>query len=258
MVNNAFGKSFTTFRDETMHKVSMFKWVPKRDGYDKARELLTPSIRFDIKDVWDGPEMTTQQREVELTAQQKKLMADLKKDLQVTLKEGKPITATNEAAARTKFIQISLGAIYDQNHKTHLIDAKPRLDELKAVLEQAPGKCLVFVPLTSVVDFLYKELSGNLFVRGGQWRSLANESAAKYSTTSRRRPNLASLLLIPALWPTVWISMLHRQLFGTVLPTNRKTLPASQQAGASPRPEVPRDRGAACEQPVGTRDLPAP
>jgi SNF2 family DNA or RNA helicase len=158
IMNNAFGKSFTTFRDETMHKVSMFKWVPKKDGYDQARKLLTPSIRFDIKDVWDGPEMTTQQREVELTPQQKKLMLDLKKDLQVTLKEGKPITATNEAAARTKFIQISLGAIYDSDHKTHLIDAKPRLEELKSVLEQAPGKCLVFVPLTSVVDFLYNEL----------------------------------------------------------------------------------------------------
>ena len=159
IVNNAFGKSFQTFQAETMLKLTQFKWVPQRDGYDKARKLLTPSIRYDLRDVWDGPECTTQQREVALTDQQKKLMADLKRDLVVQLKDGGPITATNEAAARQKFIQISLGAIYDAKHDTHTIDARPRLAELKELLEQAPGKCLILVPLTSVVNMLYRELS---------------------------------------------------------------------------------------------------
>ncbi len=161
LVNNAFGKSFQTFQSEAMLKVSQFKWVPQKDGYDKARKLLTPSIRYDLKDIWDGPEMTTQQRQVELTEQQKKLMGDLKRDLVVQIKTGQPITATNEAAARQKFIQISLGAIYDGNHAVHLIDAKSRLNELKEVLEQAPGKALIFCPLTSVVHLLYKTLKAD-------------------------------------------------------------------------------------------------
>lgn len=158
LVNNAYGKSFTTFQAESMYKVSQFKWVPQKDGYDKARQLLSPSIRFAITDVWDGPEMTVQQREVPLTDHQKKLMAELKRDLQVVMKSGTPITATNEAAARQKFIQISLGAVYDGDHKAHQVDAKPRIDELKAIIEQAPGKLLIFVPLTSIVNLLYKEL----------------------------------------------------------------------------------------------------
>lgn len=158
LLNNAFGKSFTTFQQETMIKVSNFVWRPQKDGYVKARQLLTPAIRFDIKAVWDGPEMTVQQREVPLTADQKKLMVDLKRDLQVIVKSGHPITATNEAAARQKFIQISLGAIYDSNHKWHGIDASPRIEELRAVIEEAPAKILVLVPLTSVVNLLYKEL----------------------------------------------------------------------------------------------------
>lgn len=158
LVNNSFGKSFRSFRDETMIKVSQFKYVPMKDGYDKARRLLSPSIRFDISDVWDAPEMTTQQREVPLTPQQIKLIADLKRDLQVVMKSGKAITAANEAAVRTKFIQISLGAIYDANHEVHLLDAKPRIEELKAVIREAPGKILLFVPLTSVVNMLYREL----------------------------------------------------------------------------------------------------
>src|ERR1700726_4823116 len=55
MVNNALGKSFTTFRLETMLKISQFKWVSQRDGYDKAYRLLTPAVRIAIEDVWDGP-----------------------------------------------------------------------------------------------------------------------------------------------------------------------------------------------------------
>lgn len=158
LVNNAFGKSFTTFQQETMLKVSQFRWVPHKDGYERARKLLTPSIRFDIKSVWDGPEMTTQQREVPLTPEQKKLMAELKNQLQVTMKSGQPITAANEAASRQKFIQISLGAVYDSSHRAHGLDASPRLEELKAVIAEAPSKILIFVPLTSVVNLLYKEL----------------------------------------------------------------------------------------------------
>lgn len=158
LVNNAFGKSFQTYQAETMLKVSQFRWVAQRDGYDKARRLLSPSIRFDIRDVWDGPEMTVQQREVPLTDHQKKLMTDLKRDLQVVLKTGQPIPAANEAAARQKFLQISLGAIYDEHHEAHQTDAKPRLQELISLIEQAPGKLLLFVPLTSIVRLLYREL----------------------------------------------------------------------------------------------------
>ncbi len=161
LVNNAGGRSFTNFKLDTMYQPfpGSFKWLPRKDGYEKARKLLQPAIRFDIKDVWDGPEMTTQQREVPLTDQQKKLMVDLKRDFVVQVESGKPISAANEAAARQKFIQISLGAIYDASHKSHLLDAKPRLEELKAVIREAPGKILCFVGLTNVLHLLYKELN---------------------------------------------------------------------------------------------------
>lgn len=165
LVNNAQGKSFTGFRAETMYKLTQFKWVPMRDGYDRARRLLQPSIRFAIEDVWDGPELTTQQRQVELTPDQKKHLHDLKQRLQVIVKSGtdgpgEAITATNEAAVRTKFIQIVLGAIYDHDHKAHAIACEPRLAELRAILEEAPGKALVFCPLTSVVNMLHTTLKG--------------------------------------------------------------------------------------------------
>jgi SNF2 family DNA or RNA helicase len=158
LANNARGESFSSFHNRTMMKVSQFKWIPRAGAYEEARKLLTPAIRFDIRDVWDGPPMTTQQREVVLTDEQKRAMASLKRDLQIVMKSGQPITAMNEGAARQKFIQISLGAVYDQDHKAHAIDAAPRIAELKTVIDNAPGKILCFVPLTSVVNMLYKEL----------------------------------------------------------------------------------------------------
>jgi SNF2 family DNA or RNA helicase len=166
LVNNAFGKSFTRFQAETMMKPfpQSFKWFPQKDGYEKARQLLSPAVRIDIRDVWDAPEMTTQQREVELTAEQQVLMKTLKRDLQVQAKSGALINAANEAAARTKFMQISMGAIYDEHHRVHLVDAKPRYAELAEVVEQAPGKILVFVPLTSVLNIVYKLLKNHYTV----------------------------------------------------------------------------------------------
>jgi SNF2 family DNA or RNA helicase len=159
MMNGAYGKSFKTFEQETMVQVSMYKWVPRTDGYEQARKMLQPAIRFDIEAVWkDAPEMTIQTREAALTKEQVTLMASLKRDLQVAVKSGQQINAVNEAAARTKFLQISLGAIYDENHKVHTIDAAPRLAVLKEIIDQSPRKILLLTGFTSVLTRLAKEL----------------------------------------------------------------------------------------------------
>lgn len=160
LMNNAYGKSFTTFRDETMTKVSQFKWKPKRDGYEKAFQLLTPAIRVDIRDTWrDAPEMTTQQRLVPLTEEQKKALATLKRDFQVVLQSGKAINAVNEGAVRTKLLQTLLGAVYDDAHKAHKLDADPRYVEIERIISSTTRKVLIFIPFTSIVDIALERLS---------------------------------------------------------------------------------------------------
>lgn len=157
LANNAFGKSFNAFQLESMIKVSNFLWKPQKDGYDKARRLLTPAVRFSLDDIWDGPEMTIQRRKVDLTDEQKKLMLQLKNELQVQTKAG-PISAANEAAARQKFIQISLGAIYDANHVAHIVDASPRYKEIEEIIDSTQRKVLVFVTITSVIHVMIRHL----------------------------------------------------------------------------------------------------
>jgi hypothetical protein len=156
--NDAFGKSYGRFRLETMIKVTEFKWVPQKDGYDKARRLLTPAIRFGLDEIWDGPPMTVQRRMVDLTEQQKTEMKRLKNELQVMSQSGHAISAANESAARQKLIQLSLGAVYDGEHVAHLIDASPRYRELEEIVESTNRKVVVFVPITSVVHLVVKYL----------------------------------------------------------------------------------------------------
>jgi hypothetical protein len=158
LANNAYGKSWTGFRLETMIKVSEFKWVPQKDGYDKARRLLTPAIRFGLDEIWDGPTMTVQRRKVELTDDQKKEMKRLKNELQVIAASGHAISAANESAARQKLIQLSLGAVYDGEHVAHFIDASPRYRELEEIIESTKRKVVVFVPITSAVHLVVKYL----------------------------------------------------------------------------------------------------
>lgn len=156
--NNAFGKSFKGFRMETMIKITDFKWVPQKDGYDKARRILTPAIRFSLDEIWDGPSMTIQRRKVELTEAQKTEMKRLKNELQIIAGSGQAISAANEAAARQKLIQLSLGTIYDGEHVAHLIDASPRYRELEEIIESTERKVIVFVPITSAVHLVVKYL----------------------------------------------------------------------------------------------------
>jgi hypothetical protein len=164
LVNGAYGLSFTSFRDKTMLKVSQYRWVPQPGGYDFARQHLSPAVRIPIEEVWDGPSCTTQQREVPLSAEQDRLMHRLKQDLQILMKDGKTITAVNEASYRTKFLQISMGAVYDSDHAWHPVDADARFSELEAILDETSRKVVVFCPLTSVIQRLYDKLLGTVGV----------------------------------------------------------------------------------------------
>ncbi len=160
LVNNAFGKSFTSFRNDTMIQITQYKWVPRQDGYEKARALLTPAIRYSIEEVWkDAPPCTMQERKVELTLAQARALAELKRNLQIEVKAGSTISAANEAAARQKYLQIVQGLVYDEDHAVHAVDAKPRYAEIEYLIRRSPRKVVIFASLTSVVNHLYRELS---------------------------------------------------------------------------------------------------
>ena len=158
LVNNARGESFTAYKQRVMYPVGPYKWLPRRGANEEAYKLLQPSIRFEMRDCTDVPPCTEQQREVELSDDQKDAYARLKRDLVLDLGRGVKITAAHEAALRLKLIQISCGAIYAHDHNVTRLDAAPRLAVLREAIEEAKRKAIIFAPLTSVVHLLYDEL----------------------------------------------------------------------------------------------------
>ena len=158
LVNGAFGESFNSYKNRVMYRVSNFVWVPRVGAREEAFKLLQPSIRYEMRECTDVPPCTEQQRDVELSPEQSKLMKDLKRDLMLQLEQGQ-INAVNQAALRMKLIQISCGALYDVDHRTIRVDASPRLAVLREVIEEAARKVIIFTPLTSIVHMLYEELT---------------------------------------------------------------------------------------------------
>ena len=159
LVNNAFGESFTSYdnRVRMQDGWSQFKKVPRRGAHEEVKKLLSPSVRFSIDDCTDLPEMVISTREAELSAEQKQKFKELKRDCTVQL-AGKQITAVNEAVLRMKLIQIVCGAVYDERHTAHPLDAAPRLKVLDEVIAECNEKVIIFAPLTSVINLVYAHL----------------------------------------------------------------------------------------------------
>ncbi len=159
LVNNANNESYGSFRDRTMQKISLYKWLPKAGATAEAYKLMTPAVRFAIEDCVDLPPMTVQQRDVELSVAQNKAYKEMKRDLVVMMKSGEPVTAANEAVLRMKLIQIACGAVYaGKDRQVHTFDASPRIAALREVIEQCREKIIIFAPLTSVLHLLQREL----------------------------------------------------------------------------------------------------
>ncbi len=158
LVNNVFGESFTSFKHRTMIQVTNFKWRPRLDAKETVAKILTPSIRFTQEDAFDAPPCVTIGRDAQLSSEQMKLWKEMKKQTLLTIKE-KTIDAVNEAALRSKLIQISCGAVYDDDHVAHYLDCKPRIKVMMEVIEEAPKKVIIFAPLTSVVNMISSSIA---------------------------------------------------------------------------------------------------
>lgn len=169
LINGAFGESYKSYRLRIMYQLGAFKWVPKRGAEQEALKLLSPAVRFRVSDCVDvPPKLPPQTINIDLSSEQQKAFADLRKTA-VLMTQGGVITAENEAVLRTKLIQVSCGAIYEMRGKeriVHELDCKPRLSAMHDVIEQAGDKIIIFASLTSVLTLLYKELSRKIKVEG--------------------------------------------------------------------------------------------
>lgn len=151
-------KFITAWRDQTMNKITMFKWAPKPDAKDRVFAALQPAIRFTKAQCMDLPPVVVQTRKVPMTPQQTKYYNLLKQQMLVQA-SGATITAVNAAAALNKLLQISAGCAYTDTQETVEFDVTTRMRELLDVIEQTERKVLVFTLYRSVIERLTELLN---------------------------------------------------------------------------------------------------
>jgi SNF2 family DNA or RNA helicase len=148
---------FGAWRDKTMVKINMYKYVPSRNATDIVNTALQPAIRFTKAECLDLPEMLYETRDIPMSKQQEKYYAMLKNQLTVSA-AGEQITAVHAAAAINKLLQISVGLVYSDTGEVVKFDADSRLQEVLSVVECSSNKTVVFVPfrhaIFSVRDYL--------------------------------------------------------------------------------------------------------
>ena len=108
---------FYSFRDSVMHKVTQFKWVPKKNAAEVVNRVLQPAIRFTKEECLDLPELLFTTRDVPMTAQQNKYYQLLKEQF-IMQAAGETVTSVNAATNINKLLQVSSGAVYTDNKNT--------------------------------------------------------------------------------------------------------------------------------------------
>ncbi|MEL0014025.1 MAG: DEAD/DEAH box helicase, partial [Rhodospirillales bacterium] len=149
-------RSYTSFKETVMKKVSQFKWIPRPDALDTCKKVLQPSIRFSLDECKDLPATNFVNRATELTAQQKKAFKEMQDKAVTTFSEGQ-VSAANSAVMLSKLLQICCGVVYSEDTSIK-IDAKDRYNTLTELLDEIGDKAIVFVPLKGVQKWLREKL----------------------------------------------------------------------------------------------------
>lgn len=150
-------KFFGGFKRATMVQVTQFKWVPKPDAYNVAYAAMQPAVRFRKDECLDLPPVTQQDRQCDLTKEQRKAFEELRKTMIVQAKSGEKVTAANAADKIGKLRQILCGAIkIDDEYE--VLDHGPRLQVLLDCIAEASAKVIVVAPFKGIVRALEKEI----------------------------------------------------------------------------------------------------
>lgn len=157
---NGVPKYATAWRDKVMQQVSKFKWVPKSTSRAVVFDALQPAIRYEKAQCLDLPEVTYQTRVVPLSPQANKYYHRLRKEMQIQT-VGETISTVNAAAAISRLLQLSGGAVYTDDGNVVEFDIQPRMNVLKEVLDESLHKILIFVPYRHTLAMVKKELESH-------------------------------------------------------------------------------------------------
>ncbi len=140
------GRFIGRFRDSYFKPGSMnpstgivYSYIPRPGAeqqiYDRISDI---TISMKALDYLDMPECVYVNHEVEMSGPERKLYDQLKTDLIIPLEDG-DIDAANAGSLSNKLLQMSNGAVYDENGETRIIH-KRKLEMLEDLIEAANGQ----------------------------------------------------------------------------------------------------------------------
>lgn len=153
---------FNRFKDLVMKQISNFVWIARPNAMETVHAVMQPSIRFSRAECVDLPPCLFQTHHVDMTKDQQAAYKDMMSKLRFQAAQGE-VLAVNEAVKASKLVQIACGAAYDDDHNTVELDATPRLELVKEIIDEAEGKVIVYVPFVSAISTVskYLELKGH-------------------------------------------------------------------------------------------------
>lgn len=160
-------KSYTSFRDLVMTKVSTFRWAPRPEALDICQRVLQPSVRYSLEDCTEIPDTLYLGHECPMSNEQVRSFKEMK-ERAVLLSHD--VSAPNMAVALSKMLQICGGYVLGNAGTGVKLDFTGRYDTLKEVVDEIGDKVIVFVPFRgmqrSLLDLFLKDGYDAVIVNG--------------------------------------------------------------------------------------------
>ena len=117
----------------------VFSYVPRPGAEERIYERISDmTISMKALDYLHLPNCIYVNHEVEMSPSEKRFYDQLKRDLIIPTEDG-DIDAANAASLSNKLLQMSNGAVYDENKEARFIHSR-KLDMLEDLIEAANGK----------------------------------------------------------------------------------------------------------------------
>jgi len=183
-------KHYSWARDILMHKIDLYRWIPKPGAVETAHSWMQPSIRVALDDVIELPEAIIRTVDVELDKEQQRTYAKQAREMAVMVQE-KRITAANAGVNMNKLLQIASGWVYDENGEGVEFKDNPRKELLLDLIDEATHKVLIFVPwrhaIQGISDLLTEEEISHEVIHGDVSATRRNEIFSAFQATQEYR-----------------------------------------------------------------------
>lgn len=165
--NASVSKSFSSFKDLVMAKVSTFRWVARPEAIAICKQVLQPSIRYSLDECKELPETVFLDHECPMSAEQVTAFKEMRERAVLMAHD---VSAPNVAVVFSKLVQICCGVVYGNDGERVRLDFTGRYDKLKDVMEEigissganTPSeKVIVFVPLRGIQERLQEMLTAD-------------------------------------------------------------------------------------------------